>query len=163
MSDAAGATKSVVSCNPFLDGSKTHNPLSSPAISNLLLHVLTYVAEDTRFSLQPPRVHHAVSSFARQPRRGGRNMQIREINARKFHYNSTRKISSSSCNPLPVPCAPPCNHFSSRGARNGGPAVPLLAVLSGRQEHPHYLVLPYSPRKMAEKVAGKTVRLPLPA
>lgn len=42
--------------------------------------------------------------------------------------------------------------------REASPVVPLLAILSGRQEHPHYLVLPHSPRKMAEKVAGKSVR-----
>ncbi|KAG7210064.1 hypothetical protein KM043_011638 [Ampulex compressa] len=33
------------------------------------------------------------------------------------------------------------------------------AAPSGRQEHPHYLVLPHSPRKVARKAAGKTLRL----
>jgi len=57
-------------------------------------------------------------------------MQIREINARKFHYNSTRKISSSSCDLPPSLSflAPPCNHFSSRSPlrETEAPSFPFL-------------------------------------
>lgn len=54
----------------------------------------TYQVEDTCLVATPP-----VASL-RGSHDGGRSMQIREINARKFHYNSARKISSSSCYPL---------------------------------------------------------------
>lgn len=163
-SDVAGATKSVVSCNPFLDGSKTHN-LPQP------LRACTYVRTSPRtlvsrctpsLPIRPPVLYPPL----RSSHDGGRNMQICEINARKFHYNSTRKISSSSCNPTPTtpsfltPLVTTSVSLASTPARNGG-LIPLLAILSGRQEHPHYLVLPHSPRKMAEKVTGKTVRRPL--
>lgn len=57
----------------------------------LVVHVLS--KSRTLVSLHP-----SGSLFlARGSHDGGRSMQIREINARKFHYNSARKISSSSC------------------------------------------------------------------
>jgi len=77
----------------------------SPPTSSCM-YLRTYVRGHSFLVATPHASTHPVASFARQPRRGGRNMQIREINARKFHYNSTRKISSSSCN-LPPSLPPP--------------------------------------------------------
>lgn len=104
------------------------------------MYLRTYVAEDTRLvALIPPS-----TSFLYPPllgsHDGGRNMQIREINARKFHYNSTRKISSSSCDPPPPTATSsfltaPCNHFSLARLHPPRSGVPS-PFLPSFQDHP---------------------------
>lgn len=144
------------------------SPSSTPFSPCMYLRTYVRTSPRTLVSLQPnPPSGPLLYLPLRGSHDSGRNMQIREINARKFHYNSTRKISSSSCTPprdrpgTPFFLTAPCNHFSlarlHTHERSGGPRT-LLAILSGRQEHPHYLVFPHSPWKMVEKVAGKTVR-----
>lgn len=141
-------------------------PFPTPPFSVLFVHVLTYVRTSPRtlVSLHPsPRASPFLYPPLRGSHDGGRNMQIREINARKFHYNSTRKISSSSCDPhprLPTPLSlPPLVTTSvSLASTPTEPRPPSCRPFRTIQEHPHYLVLPHSPRKMAEKVAGKTMR-----
>lgn len=138
--DVAGVAKSVVSRNPFLDDGKTHKTPSRWCM---------YLLSRGHSSRCTPPV-----ASSRGSHDGGRSMQIREINARKFHYNSARKISSSSCYPL-FPYQLPSARFPVAYSRVTSPFSPPL---SGRQEHPHYLVLPHSPRKMARKATGKTSR-----
>lgn len=140
--------------------------LLSPPTFLCSLRACTYVRTSPRTLVSlhsSPRPPPFLYPPLRGSHDGGRNMQIREINARKFHYNSTRKISSSSCDPPPPPTATPsfltapCNHFSLAHPREAKPRPPSCRPFRTIQEHPHYLVLPHSPRKMAEKVAGKTV------
>jgi len=131
-----------------------------PPFSVLFVHVLTYVAEDTRLVAPIPPSTPFLYPPLRGSHDGGRNMQIREINARKFHYNSTRKISSSSCDPHPrlppslslPPLVTTSVSLASTPTKSGAPSS-FLPSFQNIQEHPHYLVFPRSTRKMA----GKTV------
>jgi len=114
-------------------------PYLSPFSS--CMYLCTYVAEDTRLVAPIPPFTPFLYPPLRSSHDGGRNMQIREINARKFHYNSTRKISSSSCDPPPPTATPSLSlsplvtasvSLASTLARNGAPSL----FLPSFQDHP---------------------------
>lgn len=109
--DVAGVAKSVVSRNPFLDDGKTHKTPSRWCM---------YLLSRGHSSRCTPPV-----ASSRGSHDGGRSMQIREINARKFHYNSARKISSSSCYPL-FPYQLPSARFPVAYSRVTSPFSPPL-------------------------------------